>query len=96
MQVENKLPRAASRHADLVSLITAPILSERTLALADGQTRLSLETMVWEGLDEAARREGKHVAELCGELDAEKSSEVDLSTAIRAFVLSYYREADGA
>jgi len=96
MQFEDKFSRAASRRADLASLMAAPALAERTLALADGQTRLSLETTVWEGLDEAARREGKHVSELCGELDAGKPSEVELSTAIRTFVLRYYREAEGA
>ncbi|WP_448190760.1 ribbon-helix-helix domain-containing protein [Azospirillum sp. sgz301742] len=96
MQVENKVHRSASRLADLASLMSAPIMSERTLALADGQSRLSLETTVWEGLDEAARREGKPVSELCGALDAVKPSEVELSTAIRTFVLHYYREAEGA
>lgn len=96
MQLENKVRPSASRFADLASLISGPIMSERTLALTDGQARLSLETAVWEGLDEAARRQGRPVADLCGELDTVKPSEVDLSTAIRAFVLHYYREAEGA
>lgn len=95
MQFENKFAPLASRRADLAALMVAPVLSERTLALADGQTRLSLESTVWEGLDEAARRQGKHVAELCGELDAKRPSEMELSTAIRTFVLRYYREAEG-
>ncbi|PWC43913.1 ribbon-helix-helix domain-containing protein [Azospirillum sp. TSO22-1] len=93
MQLERKSYAGASRLADLFSLVSGPILLERTLALTDGQARLSLETSVWEGLDEAARREGRPVAELCGELDASKPSEVDLSTAIRTFVLGYYRKA---
>lgn len=95
MQLENKVRPSASWRADLASLISGPIMSERTLALTDGQARLSLETTVWEGLDEAARREGRPVADLCGELDAVKPSEVELSTAIRTFVLHYYREAEG-
>jgi predicted DNA-binding ribbon-helix-helix protein len=96
MQLENKVRPSASRFAHLASLMTVPTLSERILALTDGPTRLSLETTVWEGLDEAARRQGRPVADLCGELDTVKPSEVELSTAIRTFVLHYYREAEGA
>ncbi|HYH38906.1 MAG TPA: ribbon-helix-helix domain-containing protein [Azospirillum sp.] len=95
MQLERKAHRAAPRITDLLSLVSGPIMTERTLALTGGQARLSLETMVWEGLDEAARRQGRPVAELCGELDATKPSEVELATAIRTFVLGYYRQANG-
>lgn len=96
MQFESKSPRAASPRADLASLMVMPVLAERTLTLADGQTKLSLETMVWEGLEEAARCQGKHAAELCGELESVKPAGVDLATAIRTFVLTYYREAESA
>lgn len=95
MQLENKIRPANSRLAELASLIAAPILSERTVVLADGPARLRLEDMVWDGLDEVARREGRPVTDLCGELDATKPGEVELTTAIRTFVLHYYRQADG-
>ena len=96
MQLENKVRAPVSRFAHLASLITAPMMSERTIVLAGGPTRLSLETTVWEGLDEAARREGRPVADLCGELDSVKPFEMELSTAIRTFVLRYYRDADAS
>lgn len=94
MQLENKARTPASRLAHLATLMRAPILSERTIALTGGPALLSLETTVWDGLDEAARREGRPVSDLCGELNAIKPFEVELSTAIRTFVLRYYREAE--
>ncbi|WP_431861058.1 ribbon-helix-helix domain-containing protein [Azospirillum sp.] len=93
MQLERRALTRESRLIDLFALVSEPIMLERTLALTGGQTRLSLERTVWDGLDEAARREGRPVADLCGELDATKPTEVDLSTAIRTFVLSYYRQS---
>lgn len=96
MQFERNAQYRDRRLADLYALVAEPLILERTVALTGGQTRLLLETAVWEGLDEAARREGRPVADLCGELNANKPSEVDLPTAIRTFVLSYYRQVERA
>jgi len=95
MQLENKIRCDRPALPDLASLIAGPLLSERTIALAGRPTRLCLETIVWEGLDEAARREGRTVADLCGELEIDLDAEVSLDTAIRTYVLRYFRDVAG-
>ena len=92
MQLENKIRFDRPMRPDLASLIAAPMLSERTIAVAGHPTRIILETMVWDGLDEVAHREGRTVADLCGEIE-EDWDDVPLDTAIRTFVLQYFREA---
>lgn len=93
MQLENKIHSKASVLGDVMSLISAPFMMERIIPLPAGPARLELETLVWEGLDEAARRQGRPVADLCWELDETRPHEVELGTAIRTFVLGYYRTA---
>ena len=93
MHLENKIRYDRTVLPNLMSLITEPLLSERTIALAGGPARIALETIVWEGLDEVARREGRPVAELCGELETGLDADVPLATAIRTYVLNYFREA---
>ena len=55
MQLENKIRFDRPMRPDLASLIAAPMLSERTIAVAGHPTRIILETMVWDGLDEVAQ-----------------------------------------
>lgn len=98
MQLENKIriptPRFSHTVTLLDELMDEPLMAERTIALGAGVVRLSLERTVWEGLEDAARSQGRLMADLCGELDAVKPPGMELSTAIRTFVLRYYREAE--
>lgn len=94
MQLENKIRYDRSVLPDLAALITAPLLSERTIALEGRPTRITLETIVWEGFDEAARRQGRTVSDLCGELGTDLDADVSLDTAIRTYVLSYFRSPE--
>ncbi len=93
MQLENKIRYDRPALPDLASLITGQILSERTIVLTEHATRITLEKMVWDGLDEVARREGRTVVDLCRELDMDRDADSELETAIRSFVLRYFREA---
>lgn len=93
MQLENKIRYDRSMLPDLAALIAGPLLSERTIALAGQPTRITLETIVWEGFEEAARRQGRTIAELCGELEIDMDIDTSMDTAIRTYVLNFFREA---
>ena len=96
MQMEKKIRAERSGLPRLAALMAAPLMAERSIVLAGRRARLRLETEVWNGLDEVARRQGRPVADLCGELDDARDDGVPLSSAIRTFVLDYFREASRA
>ncbi|RUQ74676.1 hypothetical protein EJ913_05315 [Azospirillum doebereinerae] len=81
---------------DHAPLVAWPLVAARTVPLRDRQTRLRLETAVWEGLDAIAEREGCPVKELCVALDADRPPNVTLSSAIRSYVLDYFRAVERA
>jgi len=93
MQLENKIRSESPKVSQVASLVAWPLVVSRTVPVAGRQARLRLETSVWEGLDEVSRREGRPVADLCSELDATRADGTPLATAIRTYVLGYFREA---
>lgn len=93
MQLENKIRYDRPVLPDLGALISGPLLSERTIMLSGRPIRVILETVVWEGFDEAARRQGRTVPDLCRELETDMDSDVSIDTAIRGYVLNYFRDA---
>lgn len=94
MQLEKNIRPDNSKVSAVASLISWPVVVSRTIPVAGRRARLRLETAVWDGLEEAARREGRPVADLCAKLDAERAPDMPLTTAIRAYVLGYFREAN--
>lgn len=92
MQLQKKIGSERSWLPDLAFLNTGPFLSERCVVLAGRRVKVRLETMVWDGLDEVARREGRTVGDLCGKLNRERGSGVSLATAIRTYVLHHFRK----
>ena len=64
---------------------------KRAIYVADSRTSVSIEPEFWEGLLEAAKARGLFVWELVTSIDAERR-EPNLSSAIRVFVLDYYRD----
>ena len=94
MQIESKIRSERASAADMASLVTWPVMAARTIPLPGRRARLRLEAMVWDGFDEIARREGRPVTDLCNELDATRPSNVSLATAVRTFVLDYFRAAN--
>jgi predicted DNA-binding ribbon-helix-helix protein len=54
------------------------------------KTSVSLEDAFWNGLKEIAAAQGTFMAQLIGSIDSERQHP-NLSSAIRLFVLDYYR-----
>ncbi|MDW7555827.1 hypothetical protein D9623_16445 [Azospirillum brasilense] len=67
----------------------------RNVYVAGKRTSMRLEAAFWEGLEEIAQRENLTLGELCNRL-AERVEAVDasnLSSAVRVYVLEYFRAA---
>jgi len=55
------------------------------------KTSISLEDAFWKSLREIAEKRGEPLSKLIAKIDAERNF-ANLSSAIRLFVLSYYRD----
>jgi predicted DNA-binding ribbon-helix-helix protein len=64
---------------------------KRAIFVAGRKTSVDIEAQFWDGLREAAIERGLFVWELVTRIDAERR-EPSLSSAIRVFVLGYYRD----
>lgn len=65
---------------------------KRSLTLRGHRTSVSLEDEFWQGFRDIAEQQDKPINVLAAELDAERDLETGLATAIRLFVLRYYRD----
>ena len=69
--------------------------NKRSLTIARHRTSVSLEDEFWDALADIARADGMSIAALVGEIDRnrseKRSSEANLSAAIRLFVLERMR-----
>ena len=77
---------------DLMTLLPVPALVARTVFVGGRRISVRLESEVWSGLIEIGEREAKSLDELCEEIDARRNG-IPLATAVRVFVLHYFREA---
>lgn len=59
---------------------------KRSVTIAGHNTSLSLEPEFWNALRQSARREGKSIATVIGEIDARRGDR-NLSSAIRVWLL---------
>jgi len=64
---------------------------KRSIAIADHKTSMSLEDDFWNALKEIARERHMTLSELAAEIDAHRQ-EGNLSSAVRLFVLDFYRD----
>lgn len=64
---------------------------KRSLTLKGHRTSVSLEDEFWSAFREIATEEDKAINVLAAEIDAERDIETGLASAIRLFVLRYYR-----
>jgi predicted DNA-binding ribbon-helix-helix protein len=64
---------------------------QRSIVIAGHKTSVSLEDQFWDGLKEIASERGMALHELVGAIDANRN-QTNLSSAIRLFVLGFYRE----
>jgi predicted DNA-binding ribbon-helix-helix protein len=66
-------------------------VSKRSIVIAGHKTSVSLEDKFWDSVKEIAGGRGMTLAELVGEIDANRQH-ANLSSAIRLFVLGVYRD----
>lgn len=62
-------------------------MAKRSVSISGHRTSLSLEEPFWQQLQVIAQRDGLSVAALIAQVDAGRDSDVNLSSALRVFVL---------
>jgi predicted DNA-binding ribbon-helix-helix protein len=67
-------------------------MAKRSITIAGHRTSISLEEPFWDGLADIASNERTSLAALVADIDRTRQSPVNLSAAIRVFVLDYYRK----
>ena len=65
---------------------------KRSLTLRGHRTSVSLEEPFWRAFREIAEAQGKPINQLAAEIDAERGVEMGLASAIRVFVLDWFRK----
>jgi predicted DNA-binding ribbon-helix-helix protein len=70
--------------------MTGPVVVKRSVVIAGHRTSISLEDAFWKSLKDIARARGTTVTALVAAIDDERGN-ANLSSAIRLFVLDYYR-----
>ena len=66
-------------------------MAKRSITVAGHRTSISLEGAFWQALAEIAKAKGTSLAGLVVEIDKARPPEVNLSSAIRLFVLDWFR-----
>ena len=69
------------------------LLRKRSIKLDDHKTSVTIEDAFWTALKEIAAARGTTISQLLASIDGErrKRQHTNLSSAIRLFVLDYYR-----
>jgi predicted DNA-binding ribbon-helix-helix protein len=70
------------------------IFNKRSISVSGRKTGIFVETAFWEGLREIAKDRKQTVTRVVEEIDASRS-QTNISSAIRVFVLEYFRERGG-
>ena len=65
---------------------------KRSLTLRGHRTSVSLEDAFWTAFREIAEAQGRALNDLAAEIDAARGTECGLASAIRVYVLGWYRE----
>jgi predicted DNA-binding ribbon-helix-helix protein len=69
-------------------------MAKRSVAVAGHRTSISLEDAFWQALAEIAAAKGQSLASLVVEIDSARQPPVNLSSAIRLFVLDWFRSGN--
>lgn len=69
--------------------MTRPI--KRSLTLRGHRTSVSLEDPFWQAFRDIAAEQDRPINDLAAEIDAARDLDTGLATAIRLYVLAYYR-----
>ncbi|WP_299660138.1 ribbon-helix-helix domain-containing protein [uncultured Ruegeria sp.] len=67
---------------------------KRSLTLQGHRTSVSLEDEFWQAFREIAREKDLAINVLAANIDAERDPETGLASAIRVFILDWYRQTD--
>ena len=69
------------------------MIIKRSITIKGHSTSISLEATFWDALNEIAKKRDISIASLVAEIDTNRSSETKtgLSSAIRIFVLNYFK-----
>ncbi len=65
---------------------------KRSFTIAGHRTSVSLEPAFWEALADVAEARGLSLTALVTEIDAGRGEAAGLSSAIRTYLLAYYRK----
>jgi predicted DNA-binding ribbon-helix-helix protein len=65
---------------------------KRSLTLRGHRTSVSLEDEFWTAFRTIAKEKGRAINDLAAEIDASRHPDTGLASAIRVFVLRYYRD----
>ncbi|WP_420587187.1 ribbon-helix-helix domain-containing protein [Ruegeria sp.] len=64
---------------------------KRSLTLKGHRTSVSLEDEFWQAFREIAKTKGIAINALAAEIDVQRDPEIGLASAIRVFILDWYR-----
>jgi len=65
---------------------------KRSVVIAGHKTSVSLEDAFWAGLKDIARQQSMMLTQIVARIESDRRLGSNLSSAIRLFVLDYYRE----
>ena len=65
---------------------------KRSLTLRQHRTSVTLEDEFWTAFREIAEKQDRALNDLAAEIDAARDLDTGLATAIRLYVLAYYRD----
>jgi predicted DNA-binding ribbon-helix-helix protein len=71
--------------------VKSSLVWKRSIVIAGRKTSVSLEDEFWKSLKEIAKERGMTLEELVSVIDADRNH-ANLSSAIRLFVLGFYRD----
>ena len=67
---------------------------KRSLTLKGHRTSVSLEDAFWDAFRDIAGQQDRAINDLAAEIDAVRGPDIGLASAIRIYVLDYYRKGD--
>ncbi|RLK10517.1 ribbon-helix-helix domain-containing protein [Ruegeria conchae] len=67
---------------------------KRSLTLQGHRTSVSLEDEFWQAFRDIARKKDIPINVLAANIDAERDPETGLASAIRVFILNWYRQTE--
>ncbi len=78
---------------DLAERNVRSTLVNRNVVIDEHRTSVRLEPEMWNDLRDICRREGKSIHEMCTLVNERKHHSRSLTSAIRVFLIAYYRSA---